>query len=189
MSNGSTFKDSASVYGWTSILLHWLTAAIIITLWFLGKSISSVGSDAVDARRALHVSIAASAWLLLLIRIIWRLRSGHPRVRGQSNVIHHIAATTHYAMLALLVVMLLSGPFLVWSRGHAVSLFALMSIPSPVAESETLHDIAWSLHSSAALVLLILILFHLGGALKHLMFHSDDTIVRMLWPGCSRDTT
>ena len=31
--------------------------------------------------------------------------------------------------------------------------------------------------------LFVLVIVHIGGALKHLMFHTDDTIVRMLWPG------
>jgi len=26
------------------------------------------------------------------------------------------------------------------------------------------------------------VLIHLGGTLKHIIFHEDDTIVRMLWP-------
>ena len=101
--------DSKSAYGWTSIALHWLTAIIVIALWFIGKSIAASEADEVDNRRALHVAIAASAWLLLLFRILWRLRSGHPRIRGQSNLIHHVAKTAHYALLLVMTVMLLSG--------------------------------------------------------------------------------
>ena len=86
-------------------------------------------------------------------------------------------------MLMLLVAMMLSGPLLVWAGGNHIGVFGLVSIPSPFAASDALRSVAWYLHSKAAMLLLVLVLLHIGGALKHLMFHSDDTIVRMIWPG------
>jgi len=176
-------RDSSSTYGWTSILLHWITAIVVIALWFIGKSIFSVEPGAVDARRSLHVSVAAAAWLVILLRVVWRFREGHPRVRGQSLRIHRIAKAAHYAMLMALLVMLLSGPLMVWADGGNIDIFGLLSIPGPFGPSEALRSLAWYLHSKAAVVLFVLVLLHIGGALKHLMFHSDDTIVRMIWPG------
>jgi cytochrome b561 len=176
-------RDSDTRYGWTSILLHWITTIAVIALWLIGKSIFSSEPETVDARRALHVSIAAGAWLVILFRIAWRFREGHPRVRGQSMRIHRIAKAAHYAMLMLLLAMLLSGPLLVWAGGNPIGIFGLVSIPAPFAASDALRSLAWYLHSKAAMLLLVLVLLHIGGALKHLMFHSDDTIVRMIWPG------
>ena len=175
--------DSHTRYGWTSIALHWITAIAVIALWIVGKSIFVSEPDLVDARRSLHVSIAASAWLVLLLRVVWRFREGHPRVRGQTVRIHRIAKAAHYAMLALLLAMMLSGPLLVWAGGNHIGVFGLVSIPAPFAASDALRSLAWYLHSKAAMLLLVLVLLHIGGALKHLMFHSDDTIVRMIWPG------
>ena len=179
----SRLADSKAVYGWSSIGTHWLTAAIVIALWFIGKSIMSSAPDVIDGRRALHVSIAASAWLLLVFRIVWRFRQGHPRVRGQTMRTHRIARAAHYAMLMLLLVMLLSGPLVVWAGGDGIALFGLATLPSPIGASDALRTLAWYLHSRAAVLLFVLVLLHIGGALKHLMFHSDDTIVRMIWPG------
>lgn len=175
--------DSAGIYGWISILLHWTTTVIVIALWFIGKSILNGSSEDADGLRQLHISIAASAWLLVAFRIIWRLRSGHPHVKGQTLLIHRIAKFTHYGMLAVLAVMLLSGPLLVWSSGGEIAIFDKLAVPGPVGESEALRSFAWLLHSNASLLLLVLVLFHIGGALKHLMFHTDDTIIRMIWPG------
>ena len=181
----STLYDSNSVYGWISILLHWVTALVIIVLWFIGKSILSSPPDEADAPRALHVSIAACAWLIILLRIIWRFRSGHPHVRGQSPLIHRVAKIAHYAMLIVLLLMLVSGPLMVWSGGYPIDVFGWFSVPGPIDKSETLRETAWYIHSNSAMLLLWLVLLHVGGALKHLMFHSDDTIARMIWPGRS----
>lgn len=174
--------DTSSIYGWVSILLHWLTAVLIIALWIIGKSILDADPEEINARRALHISIAASAWLIVAFRIAWRFRSGHPKVRGLTNRTHNIAKTAHYVMLLLLLAMLISGPIMVWAGGHAVVIFGTVSIPGPLSESETLREFAWTVHSQAAIGLLLLVVLHIGAALKHLMFHSDDTIVRILWP-------
>jgi len=179
----SALTDTHAVYGWISILLHWITAIFLIALWLLGKSILNSDAAEIDAKRALHVSFAASIWLIVAFRIAWRFRSGHPQVRGLTVRTHNIAKTAHYIMLVLLIVMLVSGPVMVWAGGYPVVIFDTLSIPGPIGASDVLRESAWSVHSGAALGLLILVVVHIGAALKHLMFHSDDTIVRMLWPG------
>ena len=179
----SALYDTDSIYGWISILLHWTTSIAIVVLWFVGKGILNAEPDAIDAQRQLHVSIAASAWLVIAFRIYWRFRSGHPHVEGQSIFIHRVAKIAHYAMLIVVSLMLVSGPLMVWAGGHSIGIFAWLSIPAPIGASDSLRELAWFIHSNSALLLILLILLHIGGALKHLMFHTDHTIARMIWPG------
>lgn len=178
----STLHDSDAVYGWVSILLHWSTAVIVIALWFIGKGIASSSAETIDARRALHVSIASAAWLLILFRIVWRFRAGHPRIRGQSDRIHRVSKANHYLMIGVALLMLLSGPLLVWADGRPIDVFGLLTIPGPVGRSPGIRELAWFVHENLANLLGVLVLLHFSGAMKHLMFHTDDTIVRMLWP-------
>lgn len=157
--------DQADSFGWVSIALHWMTTAIIIILWFVGRSISGQETpEEVDAQRMLHITIALLAWLLLLFRIIWRVRMHHPRAKGQTLFIHRFARTIHYTMLVVVSLMMLSGPVMAW------------------ASNEIITATAYVVHSNSASVLFVLVLLHLGGTLKHIIFHEDDTIVRMLWP-------
>lgn len=161
----SGLLDQSDSFGWVSIVVHWLTTAIIISLWFIGHSITEQDTTAaIDARRSLHVTIALSAWLLLLFRIIWRLRMHHPHADGQSLFIHRFARTVHYVMLAGISVMMLSGPVMFW------------------IDDKVFTDFARATHTATAGLLFVLVLLHIGGSLKHMMFHEDDTIVRMLWP-------
>jgi cytochrome b561 len=179
----SNLLDSDSIYGWISILLHWVTAIVIIVLWFVGNGIMNAEPDSVDAQRQLHVSIAASAWLVIMIRLFWRARSGHPRIKGQTLFIHRVAKVTHYAMLIAVALMLVSGPIMIWSGGNSIAIFDWLTIPGPIGESELTWEVSWFIHSNAAFFLALLVVLHIGGALKHLMFHADDTIARMIWPG------
>ena len=167
MSDGeqSRLLDKPDSFGWVSILVHWTTSIAVIVLWFIGKSITEQTSlEAVTARRELHVAIALWVWLLLLFRIYWRIKMRHPRARGQSLFIHRVARTTHYTMLVVVGLMMASGPVVAFVDSAPVKAAAL-----------------W-VHTTSANVLLILVLVHIGGTLKHLIFHEDDTIVRMLWP-------
>lgn len=161
----STLLDQPDSFGWVSIVVHWLTTIIIVTLWFIGRSITEQDSlEAIDARRSLHVTIALSAWLVLLFRIVWRLRQGHPRATGQTMFIHRVARTVHYVMLVGIALMMISGPLMI------------------LFDEDTVTGIALFVHRNTATAMLALVLIHLGGTLKHIIFHEDDTIVRMLWP-------
>ena len=178
----STLIDNATTYGWISILLHWLTAVALIAIWIIGKNTLNGDSTEVCARRALHVSAAGSMWLVILFRVAWRFRSGHPHIRGLATKTHYLAKSVHYVMLVLLIAMLISGPLIVWADGHALVLFDTLTIPAPFTESEPTRSLAWTLHSQAAIALAFLVILHIAAALKHLMFNSDDTIIRILWP-------
>ncbi|NQV68405.1 MAG: cytochrome b/b6 domain-containing protein [Pseudohongiella sp.] len=166
MTQHRSLYDQPDSFGWITIALHWTTSIAIIVLWFVGQSILLQPADEVDARRALHITLGLIAWLPLAGRIVWRLRVGHPQVTGQTRLIHAIARVTHYLMLAALSVMIISGPLMAWA----------------LPERTDIAHFALAFHSSAALVLLALISLHILGALKHLMFHEDETIARIFVP-------
>jgi len=169
MNQFSSLQDQPNSFGWISIALHWITAVIITALWVLGRSIEFQAADAVDTRRSLHVTIGLIVWLLLAARIAWRLRHPHPRAAGQSNRIHSIARLTHYLLLFLLAIMLLSGPLLAWSL-------------SGVSGQSGMAGVFHSAHGTIANLLALLVVIHVGGALKHLMFNDDETIARIFLP-------
>ena len=187
--SASNFRDSQRSFGWISIALHWVTAIIIFVLWYLGDSITAQESDLIDQRRHLHVSVATSAYLLLVFRIYWRFRTGHPHVSGQTLRIHLFAQAVHYILLVALAVMLISGPVMVWADGGTLSVFGFVSIPWPFAASPALHAQALAVHTFTGTTVISLTVLHIAGALKHLMFHEDETIIRMIRPRRSDSKT
>jgi cytochrome b561 len=178
--------DQHDSFGWVSIVVHWLTTVLIVALWYLGQTISNQTPADIDARRALHVSLAVSGWLLLLLRIIWRVREGHPHAVGQSDRIHRIARGTHFAILGALLMMVVSGPVALWARANPTRFFDLVPLPVASSYHPLTADLATTTHAAAGILLLVLVLIHIGGALKHLMFNDDETVVRMLWPRSRR---
>lgn len=177
------FKDETNSYGWVSIAFHWVVAGFIFTLWFLGDSIAFFETAEQKASfRRLHISIAVVGYLFLWARIIWRLKSGHPRLDGQSNLDHWVANTAHYVMLVGITFMLISGPLLVWSVGGAIDVFDWFSIPSPMGLNVGLYQWAYRIHDWSANAIMLVVVLHMSGAFKHLMFNDDEIFLRMFVP-------
>ena len=166
MSNPRSLVDTQNSFGWFSIGLHWFATLAIILLWFVGQSISWQSVEQIDARRTLHITIGLIAWLPLIARIIWRYKSGHPHVSGQTLLEHRLAKAAHHLMLLLLSVMLISGPLMAWA----------------MPGRNNLSELAFIFHSNAAKALAALVVLHILAALKHLMFHEDETVARIFIP-------
>ena len=176
-------KDQKNSYGWVSIAMHWLVATLIFTLWFTGDSISFFETRTERGnQRLLHMSIAVCAYGFIWFRIGWRLFSKHPSLDGQSRLDHWIANTAHYLMLVAIALMLISGPLMIWSRGNPIPVFDWFSIPSPMGTNSALSDFAEEIHAFSANTLLIVILLHISGAFKHLMFSDNEVFLRILVP-------
>ena len=56
-----------------------------------------------------------------------------------------------------------------------------------VSTGSLASDSIRAIHAGTANTLFLLVLVHILGALKHLMFHEDETIERMIWPKKSGD--
>jgi cytochrome b561 len=169
MTRSSSLYDQPHSFGWISIALHWTTALAIIALWFVGQSIAQQPAELIDARRSLHITLGLLAWFPLAGRIIWRLLIPHPHVSGQSRQAHRIARLAHYLILAALTAMIISGPL-------------MAGITWLIPEQTGISKLALAIHSNAAIVLATLVVLHILGALKHLMFHEDETVARIFVP-------
>jgi cytochrome b561 len=174
-------KDTGTGYGWISIALHWITAIWIVLLLFLGNSIEALlGDDRMDAI-VKHTSIAITGYAFLLLRIGWRLYFGHPAPTDkQRGFAFSVGKWTHMIILFALIAMLISGPLMVWAGGDAIVVFDWFVVPAPFEQSYPLRDSLHRIHASAALVIFIGILLHLGGVYKHTAFNQDGTLAKIL---------
>ena len=67
-------------------------------------------------------------------------------------------------------------------NGRPINIFDWVSIPSPMARNEGLHEILEVVHVNTAYVLIGLVLVHILGAVKHIVFESPTYIMRMITP-------
>lgn len=179
----SSAHDRSNSYGWISIVMHWVSAAIILSLWFIGDSINAADTSGDRfAQTHLHVSIALCAYPLLWFRIGWRLKQGHPRLDGEGPIDRWLAKINHYVLLAAVALMLLSGPMTVWASGRELAIFDWFRLSSPFGSNSDLHALSLLIHRTSATIIIFATLAHFLGAMKHMMFDDDDVFIRMLAP-------
>jgi cytochrome b561 len=179
--------DTGSGYGWISIALHWLTAAIVLAMWVLG-TLSQSAPEGDTSLVDLHTSIGVSAYVLLWARIIWRISVGHPGPRPrQAALLFPLAKFFHHMLLLAIAVMLLSGPLMVWTDGGAIQVFGL-AIPSPLHALPAVHDVLRQIHGYTAAFILIGIVLHVLAVFKHMIVNRDGTFDKiMIADGARRD--
>ena len=78
-------QDTRNGYGWISIALHWLTAAIVLTMWTVGIMSQIAGREGDPKLVHLHTTIGMTMYALLWGRIIWRFAVGHPGPRRDQH--------------------------------------------------------------------------------------------------------
>lgn len=170
--------DRDGGYGWVSIGLHWLTAAAILVLLFAGNSIGAVGGPA----RTIHTTIASCAWIVLAVRIAWRLQQGHPpRLAEQGRLSFLAGMSVHYALLAAIALMLVSGPVAGWASGGGIDVFDLHISGAGSALPE-IYAAARMAHLAGAATLGLGTLLHVAGVLKHMFIDQDHTLDRIMAP-------
>jgi cytochrome b561 len=171
--------DTANGYGWISIALHWLAAAVVLAMWTIG-TLSRSAPEGDTTLVDLHTTIGITAYVLLWFRIIWRFSAGHPGRRPrQSALLFPLAKYFHYVLLAAIGVMLLSGPLMVWSGGEAIKVFSL-AIPSPLPMLPGVPEALFRVHATAATVIILGIALHVLAVFKHMIFDRDGTFDKIM---------
>ena len=174
-------KDTAAGYGWVSIALHWITAIWIIVLLFLGNTIETLSGDERQVALIKHTSIAMSGYGFLLARIVWRFYSGHPNAtEEQRGFTFTLGTWVHTVILVALILMLLSGPLMVWSGGSPIVVFDWFRLATPLPTSPAANSFFHSVHTWSALAVFICTLLHFIGVYKHTAFNQDGTLTRIL---------
>ncbi len=166
-------------YDRRTVALHWLTAALVISLWILGQTIDwfPKGGPRVFARST-HIALGVTLALVLVVRIWWRLAAGVHLPRPGSRAAAAIATLAHRILYLLLAGTVLLGIANAWIRGDTLFLWQIPALdPGNAALRESVED----LHSWAADVLAIVAGLHAAAALMHHFVLKDD-ILRRMWP-------
>ncbi|WP_140985373.1 YceI family protein [Asticcacaulis tiandongensis] len=165
--------------------LHWIMAALLFYMVFLGWSFDSDDSGRF-ARFQLHKSVGILILFLTVLRI--GLREAYkappelPGPKWQTGA----AKAVHIGFYVLMIGLPISGWAVVSASTLKIptELFGVIPWPHlPVDVSEVSHDRFANLHGLLAkLLIYLLIPLHVGAALMHHFIHKDEAITRML-PG------
>jgi cytochrome b561 len=175
-------------YSSVAMLLHWVIAIAVIVNWRLAEAFE----HAADADKLYwinqHKALGITILILSLARLGWRyFRPPPPLASGLVGWERTLARTVHTIFYVLLIGLPIGG-WLASSFGdYPITIFGLMDWPLlPVGKNESLgHQVA-ELHATGGTILLLLIVLHVLGMLKHTLVDRDGNLFRMLPFGTPR---
>ena len=177
------WRNTEKHWGWFSIIIHWLSALTVLSLFVLGLWMVDLSYYDPWYRQApfIHKSIGFSLFLLTICRLIWRALNVSPaHLLTHSRFEIKAATLAHKLMYILLFSIMLSGYLISTADGRSIDVFGLFEVPATLYNLDKQEDIAGIVHLTLALSLITLVIAHMGGALKHHFYDKDITLKRML---------
>lgn len=178
-----SLNNTKASYGWMAIALHWISAVGVVVLYMLGEKMEDAPDRAAKiAAQGLHVSVGVLLFTFLAARLFWSLSQPAPAPLELNRWLRIAAKVVQGLFLLMIAVLIVTGPLSVWSTIRPLVVFDLFSLPSPFpSRVGWLHELAEEVHGLATKLFWPLIVLHVGGALKHLVFDRDGTLQRILW--------
>ena len=177
-------------YSAVAIGLHWAIAIGIISMIFMGWYMGDLPDDAPNKSGLyqLHKSVGISLLVLSVARLIWRFMNPPPEEPPMPAMQSFAANAVHVVFYVLMITLPLTGWILVSAseRGLPTLLFGAVDWPHlPVLSSLTqetkqaIYPILENLHGKQAWVVIVLLVLHVGAAMKHQFLDRDRLMARM----------
>ncbi|UOK73409.1 cytochrome b [Ancylobacter polymorphus] len=163
--------------------LHWIMAAIVITMVPLGIAVNYLPWDAFqDWLFNLHKSLGIVVLGLVVVRLGYRLTHKPPPLPASIPPSQRLLAESVHIVL---YVILFAMPVIGWigtnAYGEPMNVFWSVTLPAVTGKNEAVSDVLWTMHNVLGLTLGGLILVHAGAALAHRFVLKDGVLGRM-WP-------
>ena len=172
-------------YTRTAVALHWLLALALLGSLCFGLYMTELPLS--PARLKLtnwHKWAGITILALSALRLVWRLTHRPPPEVAMPAWQRRAAHWTHRALYVLFFAVPLAGWAYSSAAGFPVVVFGVLPLPDFVAPDKALAEAIKQLHKILAYTLGVLVLAHVGAALKHQFVDRDGLLARM-WPARS----
>ena len=196
-------NHSTTSYTKTAKVLHWLIAIGIFGMFALGWFMSELPKEApkqmaydlfnlgiytwnlteeISPRTFyfnLHKSIGVTIFALILIRILWRITHRPPALLASYKAWESkLASGAHHLLYLLMVALPVSGVIMATYSKYGIKWFGIPFIKG--LDNNPMRELFKDVHEIIGLIILLVIIVHILGALKHKFIDKDETLKRML---------
>jgi len=171
-------------------LLHWLMAACIIAMLFIGVGMVSTVVPEYLPLILVHKTLGVALLVLVVIRLALRLHYGAPPLPADLPPNIKLGARlSHLALYGFMIVMPLLGLGMLWAAAYPVVLYGGIQIPALLPQSDRVHTLLWTAHVYLGFAFFALVLLHLAAALFHALIRRDGVFASIaLFPLRNRTT-
>jgi cytochrome b561 len=196
-------NHEATRYTKTAKVLHWLIAIGIFFMFALGWYMSDLPKDApkqmaydlfdlgiftwqaseeISPRTLyfnLHKSIGVTIFALIILRVLWRFTHKPPALLSSYKAIERkLANGAHHLLYLLMVALPVSGVVMALNSKYGIKWFGMDFLSG--IDNKPMCELFKSVHEIIGIVILLMIIVHIIGALKHKFIDKDETLSRML---------
>lgn len=182
-------RNTNDGWGWPARLLHWVVGVVIIVTFGIGFYTAELLDD-IYARLGwvqTHKSWGFLAGVLIALRLIWRALNRAPDMPDTMTATEkRLAHLGHLGLYATIIGMPLTGWLMVTSSplqeqaGIKNMVFGLFEMPDFLAGNAQLSLAFHWMHWLCGVALVLLLVGHVGAALKHHFINKDNVLRRMI---------
>jgi cytochrome b561 len=166
-----------------SRLLHWLMAAMILAMLFIGMAMVASLAD-YHRLVAIHRPLGIAVLLLAIVRLINRKFSRLPPFPPTMSARERkIASKSEHLLYTLMIAQPLVGWAMLSAGHYPVVMFGAVALPPILPANPILYAVLRDIHTLLAFLFFATILAHLSAVLFHTLIVRDRLLDRMaLWP-------
>lgn len=185
-----------------AILLHWLIGIAILFMFVLGWFMTELpketpkttsfdifnlglitwGVEEEQSQRSfyfnLHKSVGLSLLMLIVLRMYWRFTHRPPAFLNSMKLWEkRLAKATHHSLYLLMFLIPLTGIIMSAGSKYGIKWFGIKVIPG--FDDKAIRELFYEFHEIFGLLLLLILILHILGAVKHSIVDKDGTLRRM----------
>ena len=162
--------------------LHWAMLLLLAGLWALGFYMADLPLSPQKIQLfSWHKWAGVTAFVLVWIRLLWRLTHRPPAYPVSMKKLQQMAAhAAHLALYVLMVAIPLSGWIMSSAKGVQTVWFGVLPLPDLVGRDKALGHVLTQWHTALNIGLMTLVGLHMAAALFHHVVVKDDILKRML---------
>ena len=158
-------------------IIHWLTLVLLVVAWFLGDALSDARHEgnATLAGYLIHALVGDAVLLLALLRLYFRRKDGTPAAVG-SGVMDKVATGVHHLLYTILILLPVTGIMIIVTSKVGS---ALMAGDAGLLPKKFTGVLAHNAHEVLVSALIVIVVVHVLGAIKHQFILKDGLMSRM----------
>jgi len=175
-------RNDIESWGATAKLFHWAMAALIFAQIALG--LVAVGWHLSPTKLNLfvwHKSTGMLILALLALRLLWRLSHRAPELPWEMPLWERTGAhLSHFLLYALMIALPLTGWVIASASNVPFRIFWTIPLPAIAAPDKAVSDLFATIHAWLVTLLALVLVAHIGAALRHHYVKRDSVLTRML---------
>lgn len=170
-------------YTKTAMLIHWLSALLIIAAFFLGLTMTEIHGITPTKLKyySWHKWLGVTVLGVAAIRLLWRKANTPPPPLASIPAWQHkVADGMHYLLYFFIFAVPISGYLYSYAAGVPVVYLGLFQLPAVIEPNAELKPILKTVHYVLTMTMAAAVVAHALAALKHHFIDRDATLKRML---------